>query len=123
MDRSIDKKLICIQCPVGCIIEVEKEGEKLKIKGNECKRGKEYAMQEIKNPKRMVTTTVFVEGGMRRMLPVRSEKEIPKELVRKCIKKLASIKVKAPVKCGKVVYENILETGVNIIASRDMEEK
>lgn len=121
MDRSM--KIICIQCPVGCIIEVEKEGEKLKIRGNECKRGKEYAMQEMENPKRMVTTTVFVEGGMQKMLPVRSEEEIPKELVRECVKELASVKVKAPIKCGEVIYKNILGTGVNIIASRDMEEK
>ncbi len=113
------KNFICIQCPVGCIIEVEKDATK--ITGNECKRGEDYVMREIKNPVRMLTTTVCIENGVQTMLPVRSEKEIPKNLIKKCIKELAMVRVKAPVKCGEIVCKNVLEEKINIVASRSMD--
>ena len=113
------RKFICIQCPLGCEITVEGE----KIEGNKCPRGKEYVMQEMKNPKRVLTTTVFIENAIHPMLPVRSNGEVPKELLKECMKILAGVKVKAPVKKGDVIYKNILNTGVDIIASRSMERK
>ena len=115
------RKFICIQCPMGCEIIVSKDGTK--IEGNKCPRGKEYVIQEMTSPKRVLTTTVFIEKGLHPMLPVRSDGELPKELLGKCMKILAGVKVRAPVKRGDVIYENILGTGVNIVASRSMEEK
>ena len=41
----------------------------------------------------------------------------------KCIVELSKIKVKAPIKCGDIIYENILGTGINIIASLDINKK
>ena len=115
------RKFICIQCPMGCEIIVSKDGTK--IEGNKCPRGKEYVIQEMTSPKRVLTTTVFIEKGLHPMLPVRSNGELPKEFLGKCMKILAGVKVRAPVKRGDVIYENILGTGVNIVASRSMEEK
>ncbi len=117
------ESIICIQCPVGCKISIDSIGEKIKITGNKCKRGEEYALQEIKNPVRMLTTTVFVEDGIQRMLPVKSDKELPKNLIKECVKVLAKIRVKAPVKQGEIIYKNILDTGVNIVATRNMERE
>lgn len=109
----------CIQCPLGCKIQVKKEGKKiLEIKGNECPIGKKYVIQEIINPERFLTTTVFVEG--KTLLPVRSEKPIPKKLIREAIKELSKIVVSPPIKCGEVIYENICGTGINIISCRDL---
>jgi len=36
------------------------------------------------------------------------------------MKELAKIRVRAPIKCGDIVCENILNTGINIIVSRDL---
>jgi len=36
---------------------------------------------------------------------------------------LSKIKVKAPIKCGDLIFKNILETGIDIIASRNIEIK
>ena len=45
--------LTCIVCPVGCRLTVEMEdGKVLKVSGNECKRGEEYARKECVNPVR-----------------------------------------------------------------------
>ena len=57
------------------------------------------------------------------LLPVKSNKELPKNLVKACVIKLSKISVSAPIKCGDLVYKNILGTEVDIIASRDMEER
>jgi len=114
----------CIVCPVGCQIElVEEEGRIVEVIGGECKLGEEYARKEFTNPERVLTTTVQVEGGALPVLPVRTEKPISKKLIKSCMKKLAEVIVKAPIKCGEVVYANILDTGVNIIASRDLPAK
>ena len=117
----IKQKITCIQCPLGCQITVIKKDKELKISGFECKKGEEYAKNEVIDPKRIVTTTVFIENGIYPMLPVRSDKEIPKNLIRKSVVELAKINVIAPVKTGDIIYKNILDTGVNIIASRDMD--
>ena len=117
------KTVTCISCPLGCRISVDLKGKKIKTDGQQCKQGKTYAIQEVRDPRRVLTTTIRINDGQRPMLPVRSEKEIQKKLVKKCVKKLLKMKVKAPVKCGEVICKNILDTGVNIIATRNMEIK
>jgi len=111
----------CIVCPVGCQIELVAEaGKILEVTGGECKLGEEYARKEFTNPERVLTTTVRVKGGILPLLPVRTEKPIPKKLVRSCMKKLVDVIVRAPVKSEATVYTNILDTGVNVIASRNL---
>lgn len=116
------KIIICVRCPVGCQIQVEEKNSTLHITGNECKIGEEYARQEVYDPRRILTTTVFVNGGTHPLLPVRSKQGIPKHLLREGVIMLSRISVDAPVKCGEVVYKNICGTGVDIIASRDVHE-
>lgn len=114
----------CIKCPLSCQIELAAEDNKiLQIKGHTCPQGEQYATDEFTNPVRTLTTTVRVEAGILPVLPVRSETPIPKHLMRKCVKELSIIKVTAPIKCGDPICENILNTGVTIIASRDLPEK
>ncbi|SEF41723.1 CxxC motif-containing protein [Caloramator fervidus] len=113
--------LICIECPMGCNLEVIKHKD-IEVKGNKCKRGKDYALKEIENPKRVLTTTVILKNSYLKRLPVRSEGEIPKSLLFECIDYLNKIEVEAPVKMGQVIVENILNTGINIIASRSAEK-
>jgi len=114
-------KLVCIECPLGCEMTAEKKDGSIKVSGNRCPRGEKYAIQEMRDPRRVLTTTVFVEGGVHPLIPVRSDGEISKGMVKKCVKELAKIKVKAPVKIGDVIASNICNTGVDIIASRSME--
>jgi CxxC motif-containing protein len=119
----MNKKVTCILCPLGCKIEIETKKKNYKFYGNECLKGERYAIQEIKKPMRILTTTVFVEQGEQILLPVRSEKAINKDLILNGIYKLSKIKVKAPIKNQEIIYKNIMNTGVNIIASRDIDKK
>jgi CxxC motif-containing protein len=116
------KKLVCINCPMGCSLEVKTDGGKYLVSGNLCKNGIGYALSEATNPARTVTTSLFVDGGTHPTVSVKSSREIPKALIRDCMKELAGIKVKAPVKIGEVIVNNILNTSVDIVATRNIEK-
>ena len=112
----------CIICPRSCDLEVEEKDGVCIVSGNRCKRGEEYGINEHLHPKRMITTTVKLEGGDSRCLPVISDGSVPKELLTDCLDYLYGITIKAPVKLHDVVAENILGTGVNVLAARDVEK-
>jgi CxxC motif-containing protein len=117
------KKIICISCPRGCLLNLKIKGRKiLKISGNFCKKGRDYAEKEISSPSRILTTTVKVKNGIYPVLPVRSNRAIPFSKIFQAMKILNKIVVCAPVKRGEVIVENILNTGVDIISSRDLKK-
>jgi len=116
------KDLICINCPMGCCLEVTYDGGKItSLKGNECPRGKDYAAKEISNPERIVTTTVRIKGASLPVIPVKTERSVPKKLAAQIVKEASRISVSAPVKAGDVIIKDVLGTGVNLIATRTME--
>jgi len=111
----------CIMCPMGCEMTVTiEDGKVTNVTGNTCPRGPKYAADEVTAPKRMLTTTVAVEGGLLPLLPVVSSTVLPKERVLDCAAYLRGVKVQAPIKAGDVVVKDILGLGVDVIASRGM---
>lgn len=115
------KNMTCINCPLGCQLEVEINGE-LKVTGNRCKKGEEYAKNEIKNPTRIITSTVRVQGGDRPLLSVKTDKEIPKARIFDIMKEINKVAVNAPVEIGDIIIENVLGTGSNIVATSTIEK-
>ena len=114
-------QLTCIRCPLGCNITVELEGETIrKISGNTCPRGAEYAEKEVTAPVRTVTSTVKIKNGMLKMLPVKTQTDIPKEKVFDCIRALKNVSVQAPVHTGDVILPDAGETGVPVTAETDV---
>lgn len=117
------KEVICIICPRGCHIQVEGEGGTVtKIENNECKRGYEYAKSEFINPCRILTTSVRLEGNApRKMLPVRSNKAIPKNMLLPCMAEVKKHTIKAPVSMYQVIIKDILGTGADMVACMPIE--
>ena len=113
-------EIICVACPKGCRLEVQREGSELLVSNAGCKRGKEYAFGEITDPRRMVSSTVHVDNGFHPLVPVYTDAPFPKGQIMELLDALRAAKLEAPVKSGQVVIENALGTGVNIIASRDL---
>ena len=114
------RNLTCIICPKGCNIKEEIENGEIKnIEGNTCKRGYDYAFSEITNPVRTVTSTIKLENG--KMVPVKTNKPIPKELIFKCMEEINKAIVKTPVRIGDVLIKNILDTGSDIVATNNVE--
>ena len=68
------QSVLCIGCPTGCGGEVViEDGVVVEMHGYTCKRGRAYVAEEVVAPKRMVTTTVRVNGGALALLPVVSD--------------------------------------------------
>ena len=118
---EINREIICIVCPTGCRIQVSgRDQEQLIVKGNECKRGEEYALKEITDPRRTLITTVQINHGILRRLPVRTNREIPKRSIFPCMEIINSTEVEAPVEIGQVIVSDILGTGADVVATRSM---
>lgn len=115
----MQKNIICVSCPMGCGITVElnDNGEVVSVSGNTCKRGDTYARTECTNPVRSLATTVKIDGGVHNVVPCKSSGPIPKAKMMECMEEIAKAQVKAPVFLGDVLVENILNTGINIVAT------
>jgi CxxC motif-containing protein len=114
------KEFICIVCPQGCRLTVEEKDGNYQVTGNTCKRGEEYGINEMTAPKRVITSTVKLVGGHYPRLPVKTDGEVPKELIFDCMTEINHITVISPVQMGDVVLQNVLGTGVNVVATRTL---
>lgn len=118
-----EKEMICILCPLGCKMQAEeKTGEpgELSVRGQQCKLGKKYAYEEYYDPQRTLTSTVVVHGGVIPRLPVKTDRPIPKDLVREAVRVIAGAEVDAPVAIGAIIIRNLLGTGANVVATRSL---
>lgn len=116
------KNLICINCPMGCALTVEMEGDEVvSISGNTCPRGEAYGRKEVTDPTRIVTSTVKVTGGKAEMVSVKTKQDIPKGKISECIKALKNVQVQALVCIGDVIVTDIAGTGVDIVATKNVE--
>jgi CxxC motif-containing protein len=93
-------------------------GKVTEVTGNTCKRGANYAVDEITNPKRTLTSTVKTDKGM--MLSVKTAQSIPFGKMNEAMKVLAGITVKTPVHIGDVVCADICGTGVDVVATKNL---
>ncbi len=119
-----EKNFICTACPMGCKLIVRMEGsEVIKVAGNRCRRGDTYGRQEAVAPQRMVASTVRVSGGLHPLLPVYTKGSIPKRRIADVLAAIRAVEISAPVKAAQIIIPNVIGTGVDVIASRDMPEK
>ena len=108
---------ICINCPAGCHLEIEKDGDNISVSGNTCPRGIKYAQQELSDPRRVVTAVVFAEGEKRLCIPVKSAAPVPMELIPELLQQLFAVKVPLPVEIGQVIIKDFKNTGIDVIAT------
>ncbi len=123
--EEIEKKeIICTICPNSCRLKVWKDPKtrEIMIEGFKCTRGKDFGIQEFVAPTRMLITTMRIVGGIYPVIPVRSEGELPKEKIFDAIQYVNDQVCWAPVEMGDVLIKNIAGTGINVIASRNMDK-
>ncbi|MBQ4075238.1 MAG: DUF1667 domain-containing protein [Clostridia bacterium] len=113
------KELVCIVCPKGCRLQVDVEND-YAVTGNACPRGAVYGHNEIKNPTRVLTSTVKVQGGLYRRCPVKSDIAVPKGKLMEIVTLLNQVELTAPVSIGQVVLPHPAGTDANIIATKEM---
>ncbi|MGL5647671.1 MAG: DUF1667 domain-containing protein [Clostridium sp.] len=112
------KELICIVCPKGCHLTVDTENET--VTGNTCPRGKVYGLNEVKNPTRVVTSTIKIQNCDNIVLPVKTSVPIPKDMIFAIMKEINNISISLPIKTGDIILENVLNTGSNIVATKSL---
>lgn len=107
------RELTCIICPLGCNLTVEEKNGEFFVSGNTCKRGEAYAVSECTAPTRTVTSTVFCPNG--KMLPVKTDKPIPKDKIFECMKIINNCTPVLPISAGDVIIKDVF--GCNIVAA------
>lgn len=113
------EKIVCVLCPMGCKIKYRVEdGKIVSVQGNRCPRGLSYLEDELKEPKRIVPTSVKVVNGELPLVSVKTNRPIPKRLIPKFMQLIKQVQAEAPVKVGDVILKNVLDTGVDVIATR-----
>jgi CxxC motif-containing protein len=115
------KEFICIVCPRGCNVRAEYDGpDNVVITGNGCVKGDTYVREEIFAPKRTLTAIVKTDSPSHPVLPVKSDKPVPKNMICDFLNEIYSLKIKLPVKTGDILISNVKESGINIIATRTL---
>ncbi len=127
--------MICITCPMGCHLEIERLSEtEISVTGNRCARGESYAREEILSPKRVVTTTCraaapaasgagsgnAASNGPRR-IPLRTAGAFPREKIIELLDLIHKLELSLPVRSGQVAIPDALGSGVDVIVTRTME--
>ena len=113
----------CILCPRGCHLTAEwtvneKNEKTVSVSGNFCPRGIKYATEEMTQPMRTVTTSVYVSDGDEKMVSVKTNDTIPKAKIEEVLEEARRISVTAPIEVGDVLISNIAETGRDLVATR-----
>ena len=115
------REMICICCPMGCRLTVDdSDVNNVKVSGNTCPRGEKYGKEEVVCPKRMVTSVVRVKGGDVAMVSVKTKEAIEKSRIFDALDALKGVEVKAPVKIGDVIVKDVLGSGVDFIATKNV---
>ena len=116
----VEKKFICIECPRGCELSVAKENGEILVKGNFCPRGKKYAEAEIREPKRILTSSVKTQNGK---ISVKTDGAVKKSELFELMKKIREVRIDREVCIGDVIIENIDGNGNNLIATSNSKNR
>ena len=112
------KEFTCIICPRGCHLSVD---DNMNVTGNTCPRGKEYAISELTNPVRTITSSVRVSNREDLLVSVKTSGSIPKGKIFEVMDEINKLSVEAPTHIGDVVKENILGLGVDILITKNID--
>lgn len=107
------REMICIMCPMGCNLTVEKNADGINISGNGCIRGANFAKEELSCPKRIVTTSVKTAEGVK---SCKTTSPIPKSMIFDVINEIEKLRLKK-VKFGQVIIKNVLNTGADVVVT------
>ena len=112
------KELTCIVCPNGCKLSVTQTQSGIAVSGAQCKRGVAFAMAEMKNPMRSLTTTVATAFKDTPRLSVKTMGEIEKDRMFEAMRIINSVLVVRHVRVGETILPDVC--GVRLVATSDL---
>ncbi|WP_246798227.1 DUF1667 domain-containing protein [Alkalibacter rhizosphaerae] len=117
----MEKNFTCVVCPIGCSLHVKEEKDgSIDVTGNRCKRGLDYGINEWTDPRRIVTSTIGVVGGLEPVTSVKTVSPIPKGRIMELMDMLNKVMVEAPCSEGMVVLEGIFGEDNDVVVTRDV---
>ncbi|MDY0345965.1 MAG: DUF1667 domain-containing protein [Bacilli bacterium] len=114
------KRLTCIVCPNGCQLEIDTLSHA--VTGNKCPRGVTFAINELTNPIRSITTTVRTNLPEYPVISVRTDGEIAKDKIDALINLLRNVLIKEYLPIKTIIVHNIFGTDVNVITTAKMQK-
>ena len=69
----------------------------------------------------ILTTTVKITSETSRLLPVKTDKPISEEKLKKAMKRISKLQLKAPITVGDVIVRNFTEKGINLVSTKTVE--
>ena len=118
---AASETVICIGCPLGCRVSVTLDRRRgvTRIAGAQCRQGERYVLKELREPVRTLTTTVRTVDEGFPLLPVRTSRPVLKKLMADIMRETAGLRVKPPVRCGKVLVSDVAGSGADLVATTD----
>ena len=110
----------CIVCPAGCLLTIRQENGEWVVSGNRCPRGKQYAIQEVTDPRRTVTATAATDSEAYPRLPLKSADPVPKDRIGAVLEAIGRLQVRLPIQAGACLLCNAANTGIDILATRTL---
>ena len=98
------KELTCIVCPRGCRLKVD---DNMVVTGNSCPRGEKYAINELTNPTRTITSSIRVNNRPYTLVSVKTDKPVTKDKMFDVMKEIDKL--------------SILGTDANIVITKDID--
>ena len=123
MSENVKRRMdICLRCPRGCEIHtvLDQNDEVLSMEGNKCKLGPEYVKQEIRDPRRVLPTSVKVKNGVKPLAPVWTPEPIPKNMLLELAAASREIELEAPVHIGDIALKDWKGLGVDLVVSGEV---
>jgi CxxC motif-containing protein len=115
--------MVCFICPKSCLLSIQEVNGEIRVENNRCRRGIEFAVKELRDPERILTSTIRVNHGILPLVSIRSETPVKKTELKDLVKYFDGIIVNAPVSSGQILFSGIGKNNVNIIATRSVEGK
>lgn len=112
------REMTCIVCPNGCRMTVTVRGEEIAVTGNTCKKGEQFAREEMTHPMRTISSTVATSFPYFPRLPVKTKDVIPKEDIFKAMEKISEVVVTEKVHVGDLIIPDVC--GTDIVATEDI---
>jgi CxxC motif-containing protein len=116
------ERITCILCPNGCRLVVHApdapDPKSIRVEGNLCPKGEDYALEEVLDPKRTLTTSVLVRGGTQPQASVKTTRPIPRAAIAPARQALRAVTIDAPAAVGEIVATDIAGTGVDVVVTR-----
>lgn len=104
------------------MISIDRCDNDIVIEGSECDKGVEHSKAAISDSSDIFTTIVRIKGADYNVVPVKSTKPIDKSLWIECSKALSRLYVGAPIGIGDIICKNLLNTGVDIVCTKNVDK-